>query len=180
MLTLLIGGARSGKSALALRMAADGAAPVTFIATAQALDEEMAARISAHRSERPRSWSTVEAPLHLGRALDDVAGNATVVVDCLTLWVANLVEAGWDDEAVSSAADAVASVARARPGAVVVVSNEVGSGIVPMEPLSRRYRDLLGRVNTIFSHHASEAFLVVASRVVPLLPAPKGAASCSY
>jgi adenosyl cobinamide kinase/adenosyl cobinamide phosphate guanylyltransferase len=174
MLTFLIGGARSGKSALALQLAAAALAPVTFIATAQALDAEMAGRIAAHRSERPRSWSTVEAPLDLGRALREVAGDATVVIDCLTLWVANLLEAGGDDEAVTGAAGAVAAHGAARSGVVVAVSNEVGSGIVPMEPLSRRYRDLLGRVNAIFSHHADQALLVVAGRVVPLLPAPQG------
>jgi len=172
MLTFLIGGARSGKSALALQMASAGRPPVTFIATAQARDAEMEARISSHRSERPRSWSTIEAPVHLGQALREVADDATVVIDCLTLWVANLVEAGYDDGAVTGAADDLAPSASARSGLVVVVSNEVGSGIVPMAPLSRRYRDLLGRVNTAFSQHAGQAFLVMAGRVVPLLPAP--------
>ncbi|MGA3217827.1 MAG: bifunctional adenosylcobinamide kinase/adenosylcobinamide-phosphate guanylyltransferase [Acidimicrobiales bacterium] len=172
MLTFLIGGARSGKSALALQMASAGRPPVTFIATAPARDAEMKARISAHRSERPSSWSTIEAPVHLGQALREVADDATVVIDCLTLWVANLVEAGYDDGAVTGAADDLAPSASARSGLVVVVSNEVGSGIVPMAPLSRRYRDLLGRVNTAFSQHAGQAFLVMAGRVVPLLPAP--------
>jgi adenosyl cobinamide kinase/adenosyl cobinamide phosphate guanylyltransferase len=172
MLTFLVGGARSGKSALALQLAAAGTGPVTFIATGQALDAEMEARISAHRAQRPLSWSTIEAPLHLGRALAEVPDGTTVVIDCLTLWVANLAEAGSDDDAVAGAAEDLARLASGRPGIVVVVSNEVGSGIVPMAPLSRRYRDLLGRVNAIFSQHAGQAFLVVASRVVPLLAAP--------
>jgi adenosyl cobinamide kinase/adenosyl cobinamide phosphate guanylyltransferase len=172
MLTFLIGGARSGKSALALQLASAGTAPVTFIATAQARDAEMSARISAHRSERPGSWSTLEAPVQLGQALREVTDDATVVIDCLTLWVANLVEVGYDDGSVTAAAEDLAALACGRSGRVIVVSNEVGSGMVPMETLSRRYRDELGRVNTTFCHHAGEAFLVVAGRVVPLLTAP--------
>ena len=172
MLTFLIGGARSGKSALALQFARAGTAPVTFIATAQARDDEMSGRISVHRSERPDAWSTVEAPVQLGQALRDVADDATVIIDCLTLWVANLLEAGYDDRTVIAAAEDVAPLACDRPGHVIVVSNEVGSGIVPMAPFSRRYRDLLGRVNATFSHGAAQALLVVAGRVVPLLAAP--------
>ncbi len=172
MLTFLIGGARSGKSALALQMARAGTAPVTFIATAQARDAEMSERIAAHRSERPPAWSTVEAPLHLDLALRDEPDGTTVVIDCLTLWVTNLIESGYDDGSVGRAAEDVARRAGDRPGHVVVVSNEVGSGLVPMEALSRRYRDLLGRVNTTFCNHAGQALLVVAGRVVPLVPAP--------
>ncbi len=112
--------------------------------------------------------------MHLDRALRDEPDDTTVVIDCLTLWVANLIEAGYDDGAVARAAEDVARLAAARSGLVVVVSNEVGSGLVPMAPLSRRYRDLLGRVNTTFSHHAGQALLVVAGRVVPLLPADAG------
>ncbi len=172
MLTFLIGGARSGKSALALQFAYAGTAPVTFIATAQARDSEMSDRISVHRSQRPPTWSTVEAPLHLDEALGHEPDGTTVVIDCLTLWVANLVEAGYDDGAVSRVAEDVARRAADRPGQVVAVSNEVGSGLVPMEALSRRYRDLLGRVNTTFCALAAQALLVVAGRVVPLAPAP--------
>jgi adenosyl cobinamide kinase/adenosyl cobinamide phosphate guanylyltransferase len=172
MFTFLIGGARSGKSALALQFARAGTAPVTFIATAQARDAEMSDRISVHRSQRPPAWSTVEAPLDLDRALRDEPEGTTVVIDCLTLWVANLIEAGDDDGVVARAAEDVARRAGDRAGHVVVVSNEVGSGLVPMEALSRRYRDLLGRVNTTFCDHAGQALLVVAGRVVPLLPLP--------
>jgi adenosyl cobinamide kinase/adenosyl cobinamide phosphate guanylyltransferase len=172
MLTFLVGGARSGKSALALRMASAATGPVTFIATAEARDAEMSARISVHLAERPPSWSTVEAPVRLGQALRNVPGATTVVIDCLTLWVANLIEAGYDDQAVGDAAGDVAHITAQRTGNVVVVSNEVGWGLVPMEALSRRYRDLLGRVNTTFCHHAAQAFLVVAGRVVPLAAAP--------
>jgi len=175
MLTVLLGGARSGKSALALQLAAGGAAPVIFFATGQASDDEMAGRIALHRSQRPASWSTVEEPVELEKALRDIAEATTVVVDCITLWVANLLEAGYENEAAVAAASAVAALCAGRPGTVIVVSNEVGSGIVPTDHvLSRRYRDLLGRVNMVFAERAGNAFLVVAGRLLPLLPA-KGA-----
>ena len=171
MLTLLLGGARSGKSALGLQLAQASPAPVTFIATAEGRDEEMAARIRAHRAERPTAWSTVEEPVHLERALGGVTRAATVVIDCLTLWVANLVERGAADAAVGEEAAAVAAEAAAREGNVIAISNEVGSGIVPGDPGSRRYRDLLGHVNTTFAHHAGDAFLVGAGRLLVLRPA---------
>jgi len=171
MLTLLLGGARSGKSALALELASTGAAPVTFLATAEASDDEMAQRIALHRSERPGSWGTVEEPVELEKACRVIADGTTIVVDCLTLWVANLLAAGHDDDAAVAAACAVAALCADRPGKVIAVSNEVGSGIVPTDNfLSRRYRDLLGRVNMVFAEHAEDAFLVVAGRVLPLLP----------
>ncbi len=170
-LTLLIGGARSGKSALAVRLASSGSSPITLVATAEALDDEMAARIASHRSERPSTWATVEEPLDLGSALSSTTDEGTVVIDCLTLWVANLLGAGRTDAEVLASAGTVAVLAGERPGKVVVVSNDVGSGIVPVDALSRRYRDLLGRVNSVFAEQAADAFLVVAGLVVPLMPA---------
>jgi adenosyl cobinamide kinase/adenosyl cobinamide phosphate guanylyltransferase len=169
MLTLLLGGARSGKSALAVQLAAAGASPTTFVATGEPLDDEMAERIARHRSERPAQWGTVEEPLEVGNALSAAGTGATVIIDCLTLWVANLLRAGHTDRQVIDGATKVAALAAGRPGHVIVISNEVGSGIVPADPLSRRYRDLLGLVNTVFAEHAGDAFLVVAGRVVPLL-----------
>jgi adenosylcobinamide kinase / adenosylcobinamide-phosphate guanylyltransferase len=171
-LTLLIGGARSGKSALAVRMASSGLSPITLVATAEALDDEMAARIAAHRSERPSAWATVEEPLDLESALSSTTDEGTVVIDCLTLWVANLLGAGRTNAEVLAHAGKVAVLAGERPGKVVVVSNDVGSGIVPGDALSRRYRDLMGRVNSVFAEQAADAFLVVAGLVVPLMPAP--------
>jgi adenosylcobinamide kinase / adenosylcobinamide-phosphate guanylyltransferase len=170
-LTVLIGGARSGKSALAVRLASAGTSSITLLATGQPLDDEMAARIAAHRSERPSSWATVEEPLDLEAALGATADNGTVVVDCLTLWVANVIGAGRTDAEIVGSARKVAARAGERPGKVIVVSNEVGAGIVPGDPLSRRYRDLLGRVNAVFAEQAADAFLVVAGRVLPLMPA---------
>jgi adenosylcobinamide kinase / adenosylcobinamide-phosphate guanylyltransferase len=166
-LTLLLGGARSGKSTLAVRRAAASAAPVVFVATGEARDEEMAERIAQHRAARPAPWQTVEAPAELADALRLAPEASTVIVDCLSLWVSNLLEKGLDDE-VLSAASAAAALAAARPGLTLAVSNEVGMGIVPMHPLGRRYRDLLGRVNAVWSEAADEAVLVVAGRQLGL------------
>jgi adenosyl cobinamide kinase/adenosyl cobinamide phosphate guanylyltransferase len=184
MLTLLLGGARSGKSALALQMAQATGVAVMFVATAEGRDEEMTARIDAHRAERPHSWSTVEAPVHVaprpalgrgGRPAPPPPDGATVVIDCLTLWVANAMEAGLTDGAIIGSAGAIAAQAAGRAGSVIVISNEVGAGIVPADPVSRRYRDVLGRVNTVLAEHADDAFLVVAGRVLALLRPAAGA-----
>ena len=157
MLTLLVGGARSGKSSLAVRMATG---EVVFVATAEPGDAEMAARIEAHRAERPGSWVTVEAPVDLTGALRDAPPDACVIVDCLTLWVANTM-----DETLAREA---AGIAAARPGDTIVVTNEVGMGIVPANELARTYRDLLGRVNAIWADAADRVLLVVAGRTLEL------------
>jgi adenosyl cobinamide kinase/adenosyl cobinamide phosphate guanylyltransferase len=166
-LTVLIGGARSGKSALALRLATD-ADEVVFVATAEARDEEMAERIERHRRDRPSEWQVVEEPIALRSAISAAPPAADVIVECLSLWVANLLEAGWADEAVEAEGEQAARAAANRPGPTVVVTNEVGLGIVPETPLGRRYRDLLGRVNAIFAAAADEAHFVVAGRTLPL------------
>lgn len=167
-LTFLVGGARSGKSSLAVRFAAESGRPVVFVATSEARDEEMAARIESHRGERPPEWSTVEAPLDLAGALVAAPEEACVVLDCLTLWTSNALEAGWSDEKVAEVAAEVAGRAAARAGPTVVVSNEVGLGVVPDTPLGRRYRDVHGRVNAIFAAAAERACLVVAGRALEL------------
>jgi adenosyl cobinamide kinase/adenosyl cobinamide phosphate guanylyltransferase len=166
-LTLLIGGARSGKSQLALRLAAEQSSPVVFVATAQAGDAEMAERIAVHRSERPGAWQTIEEPLLLRDTIAEVGRTACLVVDCLTLWTANALEALGADQ-VEAQATAAARVAAARAGLTVVVTNEVGLGIVPDNALARSYRDLLGRVNMIWAEAADEAYLLVAGRALAL------------
>ena len=168
MLTVLLGGARSGKSALALEIAVSLDLPVTFIATAEPLDAEFAERIERHRAERPFDWQTIEEPIDLEGALAKVPGEAVVIIDCLTLWVSNLFGRDLDDATIFERASSVAQRARSRSGPVVVASNEVGSGIVPADALSRRYRDTLGRVNATFAAQADEAYLVVAGRVLEL------------
>jgi adenosylcobinamide kinase / adenosylcobinamide-phosphate guanylyltransferase len=167
-LVVLLGGARSGKSTLALELAAAAGRHVTFVATGEALDDEMAARIAAHRAERPRQWVTIEEPLELERALDAVDADATCIVDCLTLWVSNRLLRGDDDARLKDAAVACAAQAAARPGLTVAVSNEVGLGIVPATPLGRSYRDILGAVNKAWVDAAEWAGFVVAGRILRL------------
>ncbi|MGH2402536.1 MAG: bifunctional adenosylcobinamide kinase/adenosylcobinamide-phosphate guanylyltransferase [Candidatus Limnocylindria bacterium] len=163
-LTVLLGGARSGKSRWAVRLAAEARMPVTFIATGEARDAEMADRIRRHRAERRPDWTTIEEPIKLPDALRAVDAGRTVVVDCMTLWVANLLEQELRDDEVRDQAEEAADMAAAHDGDVIVVSNEVGSGIVPITALGRRYQDLLGEVNAIWVEHASRAALVVAGR----------------
>lgn len=171
-LTLYLGGARSGKSALAVRRAAATGGPVVFIATARAGDEEMAERIERHRAERPTGWTVVEAPIAVREALSSVDPQACVVVDCTTLWVSNLLDAGWSEEEVQGEARALATAGADRPGETIVVGNEVGLGLVPMEQESRHYRDVLGRVHAALADLAEEAGLVVAGRILPLQRVP--------
>ena len=167
-LTFLLGGARSGKSTLATELASSSGGRVTVIATGEARDAEMAARIASHRAERPAAWRTVEEPLELEAALAAVPAESAVIVDCLSLWVANLIERGDDDGDVEAFSERVADVARKRTPPTIVVSNEVGLGIVPASPLGRRYRDVLGRVNAQWAAVADEAALVVAGRKLRL------------
>ncbi|MBN9518248.1 bifunctional adenosylcobinamide kinase/adenosylcobinamide-phosphate guanylyltransferase [bacterium] len=168
-LILVTGGARSGKSDfaqdLAGRLAGDD---VLFVATAEAGDADMAARIAAHRGTRPPAWRTVEAPRHVGRAIRATAPAGVTVVDCLTLLVSNVVLA-LGDEPDAAAADAavggevreLVEAARTAPGVVVAVTNEVGLGIVPANRLARVYRDVLGRANAALAREAAEVYLLV-------------------
>ena len=165
-LVFLLGGARSGKSALAVRLAERSGLPVTFLATAEARDEEMAERIARHRAARPTSWTTIEEPVDILGALDLVPAESCLVLDCLSLWVSNVLERG--AEAIERQAEKAAARVAAREPLCVAVSNEVGLGIVPASDLGRRYRDLLGRVNVIWAEAASEAAFVAAGRLVPL------------
>jgi adenosyl cobinamide kinase/adenosyl cobinamide phosphate guanylyltransferase len=167
MLTLLVGGARSGKSALAVTLVARHDGPVAFLATAEPLDDEMAARIASHRSERPAHWTTIEEPIELEREFAELPAGTAVVVDCLTLWVSNLLGRGLADE-VEPRARSMAARAAAHAGPVVVISNEVGAGIVPADPLTRRFRDELGAVNATFAAASGATYLVVAGRVLAL------------
>jgi adenosylcobinamide kinase / adenosylcobinamide-phosphate guanylyltransferase len=163
-LTVLLGGARAGKSALALELARQQSAPVVYVATAEAGDDEMTLRIARHRAERPEDWRTVEEPVALHSTLASIEPEACVVVDCLTLWVANALEGGWSAARIEEHAAEAAS----RAGDTIAVSNEVGLGVVPATPLGRTYRDVLGRVNAIWAAAADEALFVVAGRTLEL------------
>jgi adenosylcobinamide kinase / adenosylcobinamide-phosphate guanylyltransferase len=167
-MTLLLGGARSGKSTLAVRIARAWEEPVAFVATAVAGDADMATRIARHREERPASWACVEEPLDLGGALAREPG-AAVVVDCLTVWVANLLERGSASEAIAEA-ERVASLSAARDRPTVVVSNEVGLGVHPATRAGREFRDVLGRVNAIWAAAADDVRLLIAGRELELHP----------
>jgi adenosylcobinamide kinase/adenosylcobinamide-phosphate guanylyltransferase len=161
-LTLVLGGARSGKSRFAegLVRAAAGARPPCYIATAQAWDDEMAARIARHRADRAgQGWVTVEAPHDLAAALAAQPAGAAVLIDCLTLWLTNRMLAGADLEADSAALVAALS---AHPAPVVAVSNEVGLGIVPENALARAFRDAAGRLHQDIAVRADRVALVVA------------------
>lgn len=167
-LTFLLGGARSGKSARAIALAQEWAGPVTVIATGEAGDDEMAERIRLHRAARPEAWTTVEEPLDLGAAIARVPAESALIVDCLSLWVANRLERGDGDAGIEADGEAASALAAARDALTVAVSNEVGLGIVPSTPLGRRYRDLLGRVNATWAAVADQAAFVVAGRSLPL------------
>lgn len=165
---LLLGGARSGKSALAMRLALESKLPVTVIATATAGDDEMAGRIRRHRESRPSAWKTVEEPIDLLGAIRSSAPGDFLVVDCLTLWVTNVLGAGHELVDFGRLVEPIVGELRGRRG--VVVSNEVGMGIVPVNELARRFRDVLGFVNTRFAEGAERAVLMVAGHALELTP----------
>jgi adenosylcobinamide kinase/adenosylcobinamide-phosphate guanylyltransferase len=167
-LTFLLGGARSGKSSLAIGLAREWRGPVTFIATAEAGDDEMAERIRLHRVERPAEWTTVEAQLDVRSAVETAPEEAAILLDCLSLWVANLLTRGDEAAEIEAENDALSALAAARRALTVVVSNEVGLGVVPPTELGRLYRDVLGRVNARWAAEAEHAAFVVAGRSLPL------------
>jgi adenosylcobinamide kinase / adenosylcobinamide-phosphate guanylyltransferase len=162
MIELILGGARSGKSRHATQRAAAGSLPVTLIATAEGFDEEMRARIARHRAERDPKWKTIEAPHDLPRQLIVSARpGQCVIVDCLTLWLTNrlLAAPAEDGDAAGEAAsDELLAALKRCGGHVILVSNEVGLGLVPDTPLGRAFRDAQGRLN--------QAVAAIAQRVV--------------
>ena len=169
MLTFLVGGARSGKSALALELATDHAGTVTFIATSPRIegDADLDDRIDAHRAERPASWTTIEEPHDLAAALA-VAADSFVIVDCVTLWVSNLLWRGDEEHVITAAAREAAAAVAVRAAPTVVISNEVGLGVHPETDVGRQFRDVLGRVNQIWAAAADRSLLLVAGRALPL------------
>ena len=165
--SLILGGARSGKSGRALALAG---APHVFIATAEALDGEMRDRIALHRAERGESWGLVEEPLELAEAIRvNAAEGATLVVDCLTLWLSNLMHHERD---IAVASDGLVAALAAAPGRVVLVSNEVGMGLVPVNALGRDFRDAQGRLNQRIAGVADHVEFVAAGLPLVLKGAP--------
>jgi adenosyl cobinamide kinase/adenosyl cobinamide phosphate guanylyltransferase len=167
-ITLIIGGARSGKSRYAEGVIAALPSPWIYIATAQPGDDEMAARIATHRSRRGADWRTVEAPRELAVALNACAG-APVLVDCLTLWLSNLMLADADIETETGRLE---RALKNTASPVALVTNEVGSGIVPQTPLGRRFRDAQGILNQRMAALADRAVLMVAGLPLVIKPAP--------
>jgi adenosylcobinamide kinase / adenosylcobinamide-phosphate guanylyltransferase len=183
VLILILGGARSGKSSLALQMARrfeanasqteQGANLVTMVATAPVIpeDHDLSARIHTHRSERPAHWSTVEEPEDLRGALSGLKQSAStgfVIIDCLTLWVNNLLWRGDTPEQVMRTATETAQVAASLDPPVVAVSNEVGLGVHPATAEGREFRDLLGRVNAIWAGASDRSLFLVAGQIMHL------------
>jgi len=171
MLIVLLGGARSGKSGLAERLARRTGSPVTFVATCPHLpgDDDLESRIAHHQASRPDDWTTVEETHDLTGAIRR-AGDDLVIVECLTTWVGNLTHAAYSEPEILSASEAAIAVVRARAAHTIVVSNEVGAGIVPADADTRAYRDALGRVNQQWVSAADRAELMVAGRAIELRP----------
>lgn len=173
MITLVTGGARSGKSGYAEQLATRSSLQVAYIATAHAGDAEMAARIERHRAHRPCGWLTVEEPLALGAALRAQArADRCIIIDCLTLWLTNLIVADHPGQCDVGSIDAgprysaertdFLGVLRTAPGEIVVVSNEVGMGVVPSGALNRHFVDEAGRLNQAVAACAERVVLMVA------------------
>jgi adenosylcobinamide kinase/adenosylcobinamide-phosphate guanylyltransferase len=164
-LTLVLGGARSGKSRHAEALVQAHPPPWTYVATAQGYDREMRERIAAHRARRPEGWETLDAPLDLAGALRGAPAGRPVLVDCLTLWLTNVMLAERDVEA--EVADLVEACAAA-PGPLVLVSNEVGLGIVPDNALARRFRDHAGILHQRLASRADRVLFMVAGLPMPV------------
>ena len=164
MIILVLGGARAGKSTFALRLAEEHLAngPGAFIATAQALDDDMAQRISRHREERSADWNTIEEPYHLDQALLKTGDASVVIVDCLTLFVSNWMMRDETNCEATLREISERFLTTAQTKTVICVSNEVGLGVVPATSLGREFRDLLGRLNQQFAEAATHVYLLVA------------------
>jgi adenosylcobinamide kinase / adenosylcobinamide-phosphate guanylyltransferase len=167
-LILVVGGASSGKSAMALTFAG-GDMPRAFIATGQALDDDMTKRISHHQRERGPDWETAEVPVELEQwFLANGRSYRTVVLDCLTLWLSNLREHGVPDEHIPELVCGLLRAMRTSTARVIVVTNELGLGLVPMDAAARAFRDLAGKTNQLCARHADEVYFVVSGMPIQI------------
>lgn len=169
--SLVIGGIRSGKTALAERLATESAESVVFVATATASDDEMTTRIRRHQQSRPEGWGLAEEPIELGHLLDMYAAASTppfLLIDCMSLWMSNLLFAG--DDVFEHEREALLTALEVYPGGVVIVSNEVGLGTIGMDPLTRRFCDELGWLNQALAKQCHKVVMSVAGLPVVLKP----------
>jgi len=171
-LTFIGGGARSGKSAFAMRLALRHEGRRVFVATAEAFDDEMRARIARHAAEREDRFETVEAPRDLEAAIARLSRVDVVLIDCLTLWLSNLLLAGLDEASIERRVDALANVLSEKSFPTLLVTNEVGMGLVPETPLGRVFRDVTGRAHQRLSRAASEVYLAALGTVLRIKPGP--------
>jgi adenosylcobinamide kinase/adenosylcobinamide-phosphate guanylyltransferase len=169
-LTLVLGGARSGKSRFALEHGNRSSGPKYYIATAQALDAEMTRRINEHRRQRPSDWTTIEEPLSLSEVLQSVEGKADIaVIDCLTLWLSNqLIKTNGDEKKMEAEIDRFIRTAIRLDLSVTAVSNEVGLGIVPADPTSRLFRDMAGILHQRFAEECRDVYWMTAGIAVKI------------
>ena len=159
----IVGGARSGKSAYALKLAKEYKTGVAYIATGETRDDEMRRRIAAHRKSRPRGWKTFEVPVEVSAILEKSCKNfRLVIIDCLTLWVSNMMMGGRTGTAIETEAEKMVSRLRKIKADSIIVSNEVGLGIVPNNRMARDFRDCAGRTNQVVAQKADEVIFMVA------------------
>jgi adenosylcobinamide kinase/adenosylcobinamide-phosphate guanylyltransferase len=178
--TLIIGGARSGKSRFAQELARQAGRAVLFVATAEAGDEEMKQRIEEHRKARPSNWKTLEVTTHVGKQISQNIGKAqTVIIDCITLLVNNIfqphgeeTEPALIEKEVMAEIEELVSCIKQVHASFIIVSNEVGLGLVPADRVSRLYRDLLGRANQRLAQHADEVITMAAGIPVKIKTTP--------
>ena len=158
----ITGGARSGKSHFALELARKFPGPKAYLATAQPLDREMAERIRRHRRNRPKDWQTIEEPLRVSEILKEKGDHfSLILIDCLTLWISNGLMAHWTEKKFLQEADRLRKVCRDTRCSLIIVSNEVGLGIVPDNPSARMFRDLSGLIHQKVSQQADEVYFMV-------------------
>ncbi len=159
---LITGGARSGKSSYALNKAKTNKGKVAFIATCEPKDSEMKERIALHRAARPKNWTTFEVPCDIVSLLKKIAPSyKTVVIDCLTLWITNLIMKKTDDATIEKTTQKMLDTLKKYKGNAIFVTNEVGLGIVPDNKLARRFRDIAGRVNQAIARQADEMYFMI-------------------